>query len=87
MSFGYDYSCTTLSQEGRIYQLEYAEKAVESAPSCMGVVCSDGVLLLSEKVRLYKKVKYFFTFKISHNLRCLSISGLVKDCFTFCDQQ
>ncbi len=56
MSFGYDYSCTTLSQEGRIYQLEYAEKAIETAPSCMGVVCSDGVLLLSEKVRLYKTI-------------------------------
>jgi len=56
MSFGYDYSCTTLSQEGRIYQLEYAEKAVETAPSCMGIACKDGVLLLSEKVRLYKTI-------------------------------
>jgi len=56
MSFGYDYSCTTLSQEGRIYQLEYAEKAIETAPSCMGIVCSDGVLLVSEKVRIYKTI-------------------------------
>ncbi len=56
MSFGYDYSCTTLSQEGRIYQLEYAEKAVETAASCMGIACKDGILLLSEKVRLYKTI-------------------------------
>ena len=56
MSFGYDYSCTTLSQEGRIYQLEYAEKAVESGSSVLAVVCADGVILASEKVRQYKTI-------------------------------
>ena len=29
MATSYDTVCTTLSQEGRIYQLEYAEKAIE----------------------------------------------------------
>lgn len=56
MSFGYDYSCTTLSQEGRIYQLEYAEKAVENSSSVMGVSCKDGVILASEKIRNYKTI-------------------------------
>jgi len=56
MSFGYDYSCTTLSQEGRIYQLEYAEKAVETASSVMGVSCKDGIILASEKIRNYKTI-------------------------------
>jgi len=56
MSFGYDYSCTTLSQEGRIYQLEYAEKAIENAPTAMGIVFSDGVVLASEKIRTNKTI-------------------------------
>ncbi len=56
MSFGYDYSCTTLSQEGRIYQLEYAEKAIENAPTTMGIVFSDGVVLATEKVRANKNI-------------------------------
>ena len=29
MSSGYDTSCTTLSQEGRIYQIEYATKKID----------------------------------------------------------
>lgn len=56
MSSGYDTSCTTLSQEGRIYQLEYAEKAIENCSTVMGVVFKDGVLLLSEKVRQSKAI-------------------------------
>lgn len=56
MSLGYDYSCTTLSQEGRIYQLEYAEKAIETAPTVMGIVFSDGVVLASEKIRGNKTI-------------------------------
>ena len=56
MSSGYDTSCTTLSQEGRIYQLEYAEKAIENCSTVMGVVFKDGVLLLSEKIRQSKAI-------------------------------
>ena len=56
MSIGYDYSCTTLSQEGRIYQLEYAEKAIEIAPTVVGIVFSDGVVLASEKIRERKTI-------------------------------
>lgn len=56
MSFGYDYSCTTLSPEGRIYQIEFAEKAIENASTALGVVFSDGVLLASEKIKLNKTI-------------------------------
>jgi 20S proteasome subunit alpha 7 len=56
MSMGYDFSCATLSQEGRIYQLEYAAKAVEGAPTVMGIVCSDGVILASEKIKGSKTI-------------------------------
>ena len=51
MSTGYDTSCTTLSQEGRIYQLEYANKAVENSSTVLGIILKDGVVLVSEKIR------------------------------------
>lgn len=56
MSLGYDNSCTTLSQEGRIYQLEYAEKAIENSSTVMAIVCKDGVILASEKIRANKTI-------------------------------
>src|SRR5690348_2307999 len=56
MSLGYDISCTTLSQEGRIYQIEYAEKAVEASSTVIGVVFTDGVVIASEKIREKKVV-------------------------------
>ena len=51
MSAGYDQSCITLSQEGKIYQIEYASKAVENACTVTGLVCADGVILASEKIK------------------------------------
>ena len=51
MSSGYDESCITLSQEGRIYQIEYALKAVDGASTITGLVCADGVILASEKTK------------------------------------
>jgi len=54
MSLGYDLTCTTLSQEGKIYQIDYANKAIEMAPTVLGVVCKDGVVFVSEKIRLSK---------------------------------
>src|ERR1700712_3593760 len=54
MSVGYDFSVTTLSQEGKIYQLEYANKCVENSSTVFGIVCSDGVILAGEKIRQSK---------------------------------
>lgn len=47
---GYDHSAIYLSPEGKIYQIEYAEKAVESSSTIVGVVCKDGIVLATEKV-------------------------------------
>ena len=56
MSAGYDTSCTTLSQEGRIYQIEYANKAVENSSTVLGIIFQDGVVLMSEKVKQSKAI-------------------------------
>ena len=50
MSANYDTSCTTLSFEGRIYQLGYAEAAIENSNTAMGIVFENGVVMISEKV-------------------------------------
>ncbi len=81
MSAGYDIYCTTLSQEGRIYQLEYAEKAVEAGSTCMGIIFSDGVILLSEKIRQSKAIVYGSNptiYQISPNI-LIAICGLIPD--------
>ena len=81
MSAGYDIYCTTLSQEGRIYQLEYAEKAVEAGSTCMGIIFSDGVVLLSEKIRQSKAIVYGSNptiYPIAPNIE-IAICGLIPD--------
>ena len=52
--FQFDYGCYSLSPEGRIYQVEYAEKAVETSSTIVGVVCKDGIILGTEKLVLNK---------------------------------
>mmetsp|Transcript_2373 Transcript_2373/g.3322 ORF Transcript_2373/g.3322 Transcript_2373/m.3322 type:complete len:271 (+) Transcript_2373:152-964(+) len=51
---GYDISSATFSPDGRIFQVEYAGKAVESAGTALGVKCANGVVLCVEKPILNK---------------------------------
>ena len=56
MSAGYDTSCTTLSHEGRIYQIEYATKKIENSSTVLGIIFRDGVVLVSEKIKESKAI-------------------------------
>ncbi|KAJ3018690.1 hypothetical protein HKX48_002733 [Thoreauomyces humboldtii] len=47
---GYDLSASTYSPDGRIFQVEYASKAVENSGTCLGFRCKDGVVLAVEKL-------------------------------------
>ena len=47
---GYDLSNSTFSPDGRIFQVEYASKAVENAGTIIGLRCKDGVILAQEKL-------------------------------------
>lgn len=42
---GYDLSSSTFSPDGRIFQVEYATKAVENAGTAIGIRCTDGVVM------------------------------------------
>lgn len=46
---GYDLSTTTFSPDGRVFQLEYAAKAVALSGTTVGVTCRDGVVLAVEQ--------------------------------------
>jgi len=53
---GYDLSASTFSPDGRIFQVEYAAKAVENAGTVIGIKSSDGVVLGVSKPILHKMV-------------------------------
>lgn len=46
---GYDLSVTTFSPDGRVFQVEYAAKAVEGSGTALAICCKDGVLFAVEK--------------------------------------
>ena len=48
----YDLSPLTFSPDGRIYQVEYAGKAVDNSGTVLGVKCADGIVLGLERVLL-----------------------------------
>jgi 20S proteasome subunit alpha 7 len=53
---GYDLSASTFSPDGRIFQVEYAAKAVDQAGTVIGIKCASGVVLGVAKPVLHKMV-------------------------------
>lgn len=46
---GYDRAITMFSPEGRLLQVEYAKKTVKQGSTALGMVCKDGVVLVTDK--------------------------------------
>ena len=78
---GYDRTATMFSPEGHLLQVEYAEKAVRLGSSSIGMVCSDGVLILADKRFNDKLVLQSSSIKVhevdSHIIA--SVAGIVSD--------
>jgi len=78
---GYDLSSSTFSPDGRIFQVEYASKAVENAGTALGLKCRDGVVLCVEKPILNKMLLSNSSRRIhtidSHS--GVAITGFVSD--------
>lgn len=47
---GYDLSASTYSPDGRIFQVEYANKAVENSGTAIGLRVKDGIVFAVEKI-------------------------------------
>jgi 20S proteasome subunit alpha 7 len=78
---GYDLSATTYSPDGRVFQVEYAAKAVENSGTALGLRVKDGVVLAAEKL-LVSKMLVPGTNRRIHTVdrHCgLASSGLVAD--------
>ena len=78
---GYDLSTTTYSPDGRVYQIEYAEKAVESSGTALALCCKDGVIIATEKTLVSKMLVPGSTrrvFPVEEGIS-LGFSGMVAD--------
>jgi 20S proteasome subunit alpha 7 len=78
---GYDQSTTTFSPDGRVFQVEYAMKAVDNSSTAVGIRCKDGVVMAVEKPKLSKMLVEGSNRRIltvdRHSGMC--ISGLMAD--------
>jgi len=54
---GYDLSCTSYSPDGRVFQVEYAGKAVDNSGTAVALRCKDGIVLGVEKLILSKMLE------------------------------
>ena len=80
-TMGYDRTATMFSPEGTILQVEYAQKTVRLGSASIGMVCSDGVFILSDKRIEDKLIAHDSSSKIyeidSHIIA--SAAGIVSD--------
>jgi len=78
---GYDLSVTTYSPDGRVFQIEYADKAVENSGTAIGLRVKDGVVLAVEKLIFSKMLVPGSSNRIFTVDRHagLAVAGLVAD--------
>lgn len=78
---GYDLSATTYSPDGRLFQIDYAQKCVDTNPTCLAICCKDGVVLATQKMKLSKMLVHGTNrraYPVSRHVGC-ALSGLVPD--------
>lgn len=85
---GYD-SDIVLSPDGRIFQVEYAMKAVEHSTTVLGMVCNDGVVLAAERQvqsKLYESnsLSARRIYNIDTHIGC-AVAGLLTDARSLID--
>jgi len=74
-------SVTTFSPDGRVFQVEYAQKAVENSGTAVAICCKDGVVFATEKFLVSKMLVAGTNRRIFavHKHAGIAIAGLVAD--------
>lgn len=78
---GYDRAITMFSPDGRLLQVEYAKKTVKQGSAAIGMVCKDGVLLVTDKRIIDKFIvpkSVEKTFQIDDHIAATA-SGILSD--------
>eukprot|EP00099_Drosophila_melanogaster_P025418 NP_724834.1 proteasome alpha7 subunit [Drosophila melanogaster] len=78
---GYDLSASQFSPDGRVFQIDYASKAVEKSGTVIGIRGKDAVVLAVEKIitsKLYEPDAGGRIFTIEKNIG-MAVAGLVAD--------
>ena len=78
---GYDLSASHFSPDGRVFQIEYAGKAVENSGTAVAIRGKDGVVFAVEKIvtsKLYEKGANRRIFNIDTHIG-MAAAGLVTD--------
>uniref|UniRef100_A0A8C7W9X5 Proteasome subunit alpha type n=1 Tax=Oncorhynchus mykiss TaxID=8022 RepID=A0A8C7W9X5_ONCMY len=78
---GYDLSASTFSPDGRVFQVEYAMKAVENSSTAIGIRCKDGVVFGVEKLvlsKLYEQGSNKRIFNVDRHVG-MAVAGLLAD--------
>ncbi|EDV58200.1 proteasome subunit alpha type-3 [Drosophila erecta] len=78
---GYDLSASQFSPDGRVFQIDYASKAVEKSGTVIGIRGKDAVVLAVEKIitsQLYEPDAGGRIFTIEKNIG-MAVAGLVAD--------
>lgn len=87
-AMGYDRAATMFSPDGHLLQVEYAEKIIRLGSASIGIVCKDGVLIVSDKRIRDKLIAPESTHKImevdSHIIA--ASAGMVADARVLIDQ-
>uniref|UniRef100_A0A8C4V341 Proteasome subunit alpha type-3 n=69 Tax=Neoaves TaxID=3078114 RepID=A0A8C4V341_FALTI len=83
----YDLSASTFSPDGRVFQVEYAMKAVENSSTAIGIRCKDGVVFGVEKLvlsKLYEEGSNKRLFNVDRHVG-MAVAGLLADARSLAD--
>ncbi|CAD5123347.1 DgyrCDS11701 [Dimorphilus gyrociliatus] len=78
---GYDLSASQFSPDGRVFQVEYAQKAVENSGTAVALKAKDGVVFAVEKLvvsKLYESTSNQRIFSIDSHVG-IAVAGLLAD--------
>uniref|UniRef100_A0A2K5LWP4 Proteasome subunit alpha type-3 n=1 Tax=Cercocebus atys TaxID=9531 RepID=A0A2K5LWP4_CERAT len=84
---GCDLSVSIFSPDGRVFQVEYAMRAVENSSTAIGIRCKDGVVFGVEKLvlsKLYEEGSNKRLFNVDRHVG-MAVAGLLADARSLAD--